>query len=43
MLWSCVKTEQKKLRHSQLWLAFLVIPVVEVVKLIQRRHAGQAI
>lgn len=24
-------------------LAFLVIPVVEVVKLIQRRHAGQAI
>ncbi len=26
-----------------LGLAFLVIPVVEVVKLIQRRHAGQAI
>ena len=28
MLWSCVKTEQKKLRHSQLWLAFLVIPLL---------------
>ena len=28
MLWSCVKTEQKKLRHSHLWLAFLVIPLL---------------
>ncbi|HBN55282.1 MAG TPA: multidrug ABC transporter permease [Lachnospiraceae bacterium] len=28
MLLTCIKTEQRKLRHSYLWLVFLVIPVL---------------
>ena len=28
MLWKCIRMEQEKLRHSHLWLAFLVIPVI---------------
>lgn len=28
MLWKCIRMEQKKLRHSHLCLAFLVIPVL---------------
>ena len=28
MLWTCVKTEQMKIKHSHLWLPFLVIPVI---------------
>ena len=28
MLLTCIKTEQRKLRHSCLWLVFLVIPVL---------------
>lgn len=31
MLAKCVRTEQKKLRHSHLWLVFLVIPVIPAV------------
>lgn len=31
MLLACVKTEQKKLRHSHLWVAFLVIPLLPTV------------
>ena len=28
MLLACIKTEQKKLRHSHLWAAFIVIPLL---------------
>lgn len=28
MLWICVKMEQKKLRHSHLWLVFFVVPML---------------
>ncbi len=28
MLLTCIKTEQRKLKHSYLWLVFLVIPVL---------------
>ena len=28
MLWKCIRMEQENLRHSHLWLAFLVIPVI---------------
>ena len=31
MLLACVRTEQKKLRHSHLWAAFLVIPLLPTV------------
>ena len=31
MLLACIKTEQKKLRHSHLWAAFLVIPLLPTV------------
>ena len=31
MLFACVRTEQKKLRHSHLWVAFLVIPLLPTV------------
>ena len=31
MLLACVKTEQKKLCHSHLWVAFLVIPLLPTV------------
>lgn len=31
MLLDCIKMEQKKLRHSHLWLVFLVIPVIPAV------------
>lgn len=31
MLLACVKTEQKKLRHSHLWAAFLVIPLLPTI------------
>lgn len=31
MLITCIKTEQKKLRHSHLWLVFLVIPLIPTV------------
>ena len=31
MLLACVKTERKKLHHSNLWLAFLVIPLLPTV------------
>lgn len=31
MLLACVKTEQKKLRHSHLWAAFLLIPLLPTV------------
>ncbi len=28
MLWTCVRMEQKKLRHSHLWVVFLLVPVI---------------
>lgn len=31
MLLECVRMEQKKLRHSHLWMVFLVIPVIPAV------------
>lgn len=31
MLLKCVKTEQKKLRRSHIWLVFLVIPIIPAV------------
>lgn len=31
MLTACVRMEQKKLRHANLWLAFLVIPIIPSV------------
>lgn len=31
MLFTCIRMEQKKLRHSHLWLVFLVIPVIPAV------------
>ena len=31
MLLACVKTERKKLHHSNLWVAFLVIPLLPTV------------
>lgn len=31
MLFNCVKMEQKKLRHSHLWLVFLIIPVIPAI------------
>ena len=31
MLLACVKTERKKRHHSNLWLAFLVIPLLPTV------------
>lgn len=31
MLLDCIKMEQKKLRHSHLWLVFLIIPVIPAV------------
>ena len=31
MLFACVRTEQKKLRHSHLWVTFLVIPLLPTV------------
>lgn len=31
MLLDCIKMEQRKLRHSHLWLVFLVIPVIPAV------------
>lgn len=31
MLFTCIRMEQKKLRHSHLWLVFLVIPVIPAI------------
>lgn len=31
MLFACIKTEQRKLKHSHLWLAFLIIPVIPAI------------
>lgn len=31
MLLTCIKTEHKKLKHSHLWLVFLVIPVIPAI------------
>ena len=31
MLLACVKTEQKRLLHSHLWVAFLVSPLLPTV------------
>ena len=31
MLATCIRMEQKKLRHSHLWLVFAVIPVIPAV------------
>ena len=31
MLYSCIKSEQLKLRHSHIWIAFVLIPIIPTV------------
>ena len=31
MLFNCIRMEQRKLKHSHIWLVFLVIPIIPAV------------